>query len=815
MPWPGMVGQMSEPDVEVNSTLKPVPRNQANLEAEKGETATVPGAGGVPSTFKIGGKRHSEGGTPLNLPEDSFIYSDTKNMKIKDQKILAQFGINKKGSYTPAEISKKYDVNQYKKILADPDTDDLQRKTAEGMIANNNMKLAKLALLQESIKGFPTGIPVVAMPYVESMAIDPSQFIMMNPQAGQQAQPAGDNMRYGGTARKFQGGGNNVVVQPKQSDRVIYNAQTGQYEVQNRFGKKIGILNPPGQQPGNVVGKPMQPTYSQGQGTNPVKGQTRGDWEISQGIISENDSLKSAIWDGTKWVDQKAGTTTTTTKTTTPKKMSPDDHINLISTKFSDPAIQQYLYDKTLAAANNPSNKGRNIGFKVETRNGVQVLVNPTTGQVMSPADISNNFIEMQSRNIKTNSILQESGISYDCFHNTTGKLIKSSKCKDSPYNSLDEVFQATGIGSPTDDFSKGIQQASYIGYRDMINDFRTGKITDEGLMTSLEPFVISQTGVNDETGVAEDKKISKIDTYYTNTTAGQIAGVNDVVEGEEVVESPEEVLDTQTKAEHLPEQKPADLGSPWWLQDIVKTAHAAGNLARIKKYNPWQATPDVITPEVTFYDPTRELAANAEQSNIAAQTLAQFTGPQSFNARNAQIQGQALKNVADVMSRYNNQNVTISNQQAAQNANILNQASQQKAQLATTLWDKYQTVNQNFDNSKSQARDALVNQYVSAITNKNYTANMNKMFPQYAVDPSIGGEYYFHDPRELKADSSEAPTFTDLYNQIMAENPSLKAYPAKVADIAMQQLGQPMPNNPWQTQEDIPQVGYPGYGGQ
>jgi hypothetical protein len=767
MPWPGMVGQMSAPDVEVNSTLKPVPVDQANLEAEKGETATVPGAGGIPSTFKIGGKRHSEGGTPLNLPEDSFIYSDTKNMRIKDQKILAQFGINQKGSYTPADISKKYDVNKYKKILADPDTDDLQRKTAEGMIANNNMKLAKLALLQESMKGFPTGIPVVAMPYIESMQVNPAEFIQMNPQAGQPAQPAGDNMKYGGTTRKLQGGGSNVIVQPKKSDRVVYNAQTGQYEVINAFGKKIGILNPPVQQQQGPVNTGTTQSVNN-QGTTQNTGTT---------------------------------TTTTTTKTTTPKKMSPEDHINLISTNFANPAVQQLLYDKTLAAAQNPSNKGRNMGFTVAEL------------KEMTPAELSNHFIEMQTRNIRTNSLLQEAGISYDCYHNTTGKLLNTAPCKDSPYKSLDEVFEATGVGSPIDDRTKGFQQASYIGYRDMINDFRTGKITDESLIPVLEPFVISQTGVNDETGVAEDKKISKIDTYYTNTTAGQIAGVNDVIEGEEVVESPEEVLDTQTKAEHLPDQKPADLGSPWWLQDIVKTAHAAGNLARIKKYNPWQATPGVITPEVTFYDPTRELAANAEQSNIAAQTLAQFTGPQSFNARNAQIQGQALKNVADVMSRYNNQNVTVSNQQAAQNANILNQASQQKAQLATNLWDNYQTVNQNFDNSKSQARDALVNQYVSAVTNKNYTANMNKMFPQYAVNPAIGGEYYFHDPRAIKADSSEAPTFSQVYNQIMAENPSLKAYPEKVADIAMKQLGMSMPADPFQSQGDIPQVGYPGYG--
>lgn len=189
MPWPVMAGKMSAPDVEVNSTLQPVPRDQANLEAEKGEVASLPTKSGVPDTFKIGGKRHHSGGTPLNLPGDSFIYSDTAKMKIKDPTVLAQFGLSeKKGGYTPAEIAKKYDVNSFKKILMDPDTDKLQKQTAELMISNYNLKLAKLAIVQESMKGFPQGIPAVAMPYIEEMGIDPAQFVQMNPGGAQDEQ---------------------------------------------------------------------------------------------------------------------------------------------------------------------------------------------------------------------------------------------------------------------------------------------------------------------------------------------------------------------------------------------------------------------------------------------------------------------------------------------------------------------------------------------------------------------------------------------------------------------------------------------------
>ena len=200
MPWPIMAGKMSEPATDVNKTLKPVPRNLANLEAEKDEIAMIPDKGGIPSTFVIGGKRHHSGGTPLFLPTDSFIFSDTAKMRIKDPVILAQFGMPyRKSGYTPAEIAKKYDINKYKKILADPDTDRLQRETAELMIANNNLKLAKLAIYQESMKGFPQGMPQVGMPYLEEMEIDPAQFVQENPGQGEDETEEADNMsRFGG-----------------------------------------------------------------------------------------------------------------------------------------------------------------------------------------------------------------------------------------------------------------------------------------------------------------------------------------------------------------------------------------------------------------------------------------------------------------------------------------------------------------------------------------------------------------------------------------------------------------------------------------
>jgi hypothetical protein len=148
----------------VSNTLTSVPRYMANIEAEGGETVygDMDGDGGL-EHMKISGPRHSQGGVPLNVPEGSFVFSDTKKMKIKDPAILAKFGKSmKKGGITPAQIAKQYDINKYKAVMEDPYADPLTKATAQLMVKNYESKLGQLALVQEGMKGFPGGIPQVA-----------------------------------------------------------------------------------------------------------------------------------------------------------------------------------------------------------------------------------------------------------------------------------------------------------------------------------------------------------------------------------------------------------------------------------------------------------------------------------------------------------------------------------------------------------------------------------------------------------------------------------------------------------------------------
>lgn len=207
---------LAKKPVDVRRSLGPVDREFANVETEGGETVYLPSKEGLPAHYNINGPRHHEGGVPMSIPPDSFVYSDTASMRIKDADLQVEFGmpINKKG-YTPAEIAKKYDINKYRKILVDPMSDKLQVNTAEQVIANYELKLAKLALIQESMKGFPAGIPLVAMPFLAKYQLDPQMFLPTEPNQGQggMEQMGGQpQARYGGSLRSFQTGGPNTTT---------------------------------------------------------------------------------------------------------------------------------------------------------------------------------------------------------------------------------------------------------------------------------------------------------------------------------------------------------------------------------------------------------------------------------------------------------------------------------------------------------------------------------------------------------------------------------------------------------------------------
>lgn len=186
-----------KPEPEISNTLSAVKPEHANLEAEVGETVMTPaGLDGIPKFFKVAGKNHSDGGTPLNLPEKSFIFSKTKSMKIRDKELLKSMGFGEK-PLTPAEMSKRFDYTEHLKTIQDPNANKYERETAELMIQNSVNKLGQIAIAQEAKKGFPNGIPQIAVPYLESIGVMPEDILPQSQQASAEGSGS-DFMKMGG-----------------------------------------------------------------------------------------------------------------------------------------------------------------------------------------------------------------------------------------------------------------------------------------------------------------------------------------------------------------------------------------------------------------------------------------------------------------------------------------------------------------------------------------------------------------------------------------------------------------------------------------
>jgi len=1100
------------PQAEVSKYISRVPRDEANLEAEGGETVFGDLNGdGMPEHKIIKGPRHAQGGVPLNLPDDTFIFSDFRGMRLKDPEILQMFGkAVKKGSksFTPAELAKQYDINKYRKILQDPNSDAIDRKTAELMIKKFNIKLGMLALAQEAKKGFPQGIPVVAIPAMEAYGITEEDLLPKtitnaiedvekqkqmqqgedietlesenqeqpeqgyeNAQEINQGQPVAqpmeemqqpsqeEMMRYGGyrRLRKARQGmmqeesygmsedpcpkgmvydpiygcievqeqqikeyapeqinqyfdkwgrssqpfyeikensdpeywnspKSDFFIKMLQDNKIPYNETApGQYSIpdkdltpeqkmqlnylnENYTEKKLNILNqlgvPPsqwmnyiqnmeleeGSNPFNstkenekfdelyrqmddeyeqnlencpcrqkeVVNNTIQEIcvpceemsmaqygmsmggydvpfydmpqaeYGMAMGANPQNYQGRrrdipasgpmyarggGLRKAQNGLEVDVTGLSEADKNRKIYFEQKKNpgkdiiivSNGKKQKLKSSTKAAPSDvtgldmskwgsgpdaiaaaaSYKLIEESLKDPKVQEKLYAETIASLKNPlsyQSKTGNQGQTWEQRG----LALPSKEQV------AESFRKFQERNlmIKANGVdsklYTDAGRNFDtdatiikrgARHPETGKVITTAAEAQSAKNYLLNTYGpqanklstiAGKLGVPFDESGndRALQQATFHGYTRMIENQVN---YDEDAQYALKNFIGNlQSGVNDESSMSglfktKGLEISPIDdfrpidkSYYGNTTAQELASIGlDKYEFEDLPGEPDPncqcddpskenygkykdangncsctppnvetkkcpcqktdgtVIDVGSdpntgECNPCEEDVPYDVAQPaeWWLQDTIKTTGAFGDLMGVKKYMPWAPKVDLETPRPTFLDPTRDLAANAEQANIQTAGMAQFAGPQAMSARSSSIQGQASKNAADTLSRFNNANVNLANQFEFKANDIRNQEQMLNQAAASKLYDQNTIANQQYDNARLAMRNNLRNYYTNAITNRWKTDALNQMFPQYAVSPAVGGQMYFTEGKAAGFKPQEMNTGSDYWAQ-------------------------------------------------
>jgi hypothetical protein len=617
------------PNMRVNKTLSAVPREDANLEAEGGETVmgNIDGSN-IPSFYTIRGPRHANGGVPLNLPDDSFIFSDTKSMKISDPTLLKMFGLSsKKGGYTPAEMSKKYDINKYRKILQDPDTDKISRKTAEIMIKNAVMKLGALALAQEGKKGFPQGIPEIAKPYMEANQIAEEDLIPKQ-EVPEQRMPE-DQMSQG---EEGVGPGQEMAMNMPNGEPVAMPEEMPEATPEQMmqapmamYGMSMGGFNMPFYNDPNEMAYGGVPKYQPG--GKPLTGE-----ELKKAAAEKQARRVKEIEQG--YEDIGGG-------------------------KFAKGTIEETAGEKKKFNVTKGSGKKQTKEEQEAYLNGVCQRMKTGDLQNQEVSDLVGKFFSA-------------------AFASRMAKCVTKTGAKKQNVDVIQKEEETPEITTTTTPGKKC-------------------QCPDPMDETKWVDVKCPEDGSEPECG-----------------------GEEEIVD-EEYVQQPES-------------------NPKWWLQDTIGTMGAFGDLMGTKKYMPWEGRVDLEEPRPTFLDPTRELAAQSEQANIAAQASASFAGPQALGSRLSAIQGQGAGQAADTLSKINNQNVNIANQFEANQVGVRNQENMLNQQMANRVFDKNVIANQQFDNAKRAGRAGLRTAYSTALTNRAKTDAMNQMYPNYQVDPSTGG---------------------------------------------------------------------------
>ena len=741
---------LSDPNLSYSKTLGPVDRDLANVEVERKEKILMNGGdalGGMLTMYTAGGKRHAEGGTPLNLPEGAFVFSDFHgkdfrlggNTKTKemDKGILAYFGLpDRKGGYTFADIAAKYDINKDVANLMDPTEikDKMTMDTLMLNIKNKTKKLGALAIAQESKKG--EAAPKMAMPFITAMNMAPEDFdipkisidempfyqnvmkgaqemdqqkAMMQQQ--QEAQAAGMDMQdqgqpQGQMSAPDQGGieqqyaqdmgqymqrmGGSSFPNPYYPGRIpeeMPQAMLG-YQVFKEGGEtgldrflfmaKKGIED---FDPDNIVNR----TYNRRKGVYIYTDANGNKFETTQPDLAVTDI--PVIPPGGNPVRNQ---TTQTTQTTEPVYDVPKNAV-VIERKKDESAEdwakrRQEAYDKAIDKGRvyiKSEDKyyrvgNRSKGYGVEYKGSEEDLKKVFNGnkdlasmyqkleETFKDPKVRAEYIKYVREAVKNDenlgalakgdfktkvlngTITDDQIIQAFLDHNKRnigfaahGKKVADTNQKadlDNYTNSdLDKWSKEMGLGIKKDNVL--LEQLSYIGYRDFINN--RDKIADADVKSKLAGFNVSQFGKNDEITANGKGQVSDADQYYTNTTAGQVAGYDP---GTELYE---EELKARKEAEMVP---PGEMGeianrppTQPWLQNVMGVGMALTQ--DVNRYMPIRTTvPYIGQVDPQFISPIYQTQAATSAARSMMDGMETYMGDRIASSRQSDLYGQVAE---------------------------------------------------------------------------------------------------------------------------------------------------------------------------
>lgn len=723
---------------DVRYSLSSVPRDAANLEAEGGETVlTDLNNDGLYGLYDIKGPRHSKGGVPLYLPEQSFVYSDFRDMNIKG-KDLAEYGIETKKSMTPAKVSKKFQLNKYYGAIDDEFADDIQVNSADLMLKKNKMNLSKLAFNQELSKNFEDGVPVTAHPYLTSIGEDPIAFTakvedMTKQQALmktiksmslEQQQQVFALQKFMEQAHQMkQGQGMQQQAAPQEQ---MMQQQMMQQQVPPMM-RRGGMIPPP---------PPQDMYYAQ-------KGKQVPKYPLDLSGLTQLDA-------GTAGRDAYV------------------ELENLIRNDANFEPVLKLAYDLYLKKLKD-----------VEGKLGPQ--------QPFTYNDMVNEFLAYQKNNYIISDLLatqkDPSGELYRTHPNLDHSLYGQKKVWNTQTQSLlDKTAELAE--------DPNIYTAYQINDRNTIaNQAFYQALFDAQNQLDNQRLFLNQLGRNEpDENYSLNPLISDVDNIFGDNTLGHLFGVIPAKEPEkppieptpEPCENAAELeAECNAKENHrwipynaetgdgcacMPIPGEAKERTPpkpeMWLQDLLKLNSIANRDRDI--FLPWQPDVENVNVDYVLEDPTRAVAAINEQMNIMNQANNAFAGVQAGSARSASTAGKAMEQIANTVGQVQNRNVNTVNRAYSQNAQMDAATNRTRADRNVKEYDDTALALQSYMDEKNFDREQYADAYANAVTNMANTYNLNLMQDYYQIDPITGG--MIHQVSGKAFDPVQEPDKTESY---------------------------------------------------
>ena len=743
------------PKVTLSKVLAPVNRNLANVEAEKGETVVTNmsrGLNNIYEMYAIGGKKHSQGGTPLALPTDgdkesdgtSFIFSDNKKMIVKDPAILDYFGVNPKKPQTFAGISKSWldAINKSKQILIDDAADKVSKKSAQMSMDNAAFKIAALKLLQESRKGFKDGIPNGMSPFFDKLQIDPNEMFAMNQQDADNTNQAVAKA-FGGMAKDF----------VKMNEEYPF--------------------------PSLAMGGEL-PHYDDG-----------------APVTDANNEKKTPPADGLTW-----GTANSKSK------KQYDYIVNKLATNEK---FKEALYKEYLKAADEKDNwgKGYNAMFAKDVKNKEKLVRK-------SPQEVFQDYLEFQKRNLILQSHGKNVlGTEQHPGRDAQGNRMVSNKDITQwtnelgvPLPSMDKATQEQLSYIAFENLSKN-RDVYDQELKDVMKPFGAEQIgkADEKIAGSTGFGTISKAD-----GAYTNTTAGEI-SYFTEPQEPCPACPDGTVPERQADGTcpctpppPNKPCPTCPDGTTPPKNadgtcppcitKPPDykklpatnpLINPYGFrrEDLASLNRAVQARFEIPELHPWAKSAEVVMPDRAYYSPERTIAAKNEQLNQMMQGVKAFGNAQSAGATAMALSGQAYGDVANAISDYADKNVGVFNSGEQYNTQLANTRNAQNAQLSTSLYDKENVLKQSLANAVSAAKDKIVQLSNQAYTNASNIYNLNTTTENFKKDPFTGIITKMND-RAITPAKDNSQDFGQEFNAFAKSMPSVSGDLQMKAFLAM-----------------------------